>query len=172
MTTRRLYRVAFGGLALAACAAPLAALFFAPRDAESSGELMFRLPTYARYQCVLCHTSSNPVAGSADLNPFGADFLANGSVWDKTLAYLNSDGDKCLNGFELGDQNGDGVFDYAGQPVEHSNPGDGNDCSIALTQKTWGRIKEVFRSEMPDFMNGADLHAPDVHFGDRPVHFP
>jgi len=153
MTAKRLHRVAFGGLAIVACIAPVAALFFAPREAESSSELMLRLQTYQKYQCALCHTSSAPVAGSAGLNSFGNDFLANASVWDRTLAYLNSDGDKCLNGFELGDQNGDGVFDYAGQAIEHSNPGDANDCSIALTVETWGRIKEVFRSELPEYMD-------------------
>ncbi|MBP2681917.1 MAG: hypothetical protein H6Q78_1780 [Candidatus Krumholzibacteriota bacterium] len=55
----------------------------------------------------------------------------------------------------------DGTFDYAGAVVEHSNPGDGRDCSIALTQQTWGKIKEVFRSELPDYLDFGDLFADE-----------
>jgi len=55
-------------------------------------------------------------------NAFGADFKANDSEWDQTLAMLNSDDDRCLNGFELGDENGDGMLDYPGQAMERSNP--------------------------------------------------
>jgi hypothetical protein len=154
-------RLAIGAVALVAGAAPLSALLLAPRPAGSMPELMLRLPSYQKYRCANCHASSEPAAGSAGLNVFGEDFSANQKLWDRTLAYRNSDGDKCLNGFELGDQNGDGTFDYSGTVVEHSNPGDGRDCSIALTQQTWGKIKDVFRSEIPDYMDPGDLFSDE-----------
>lgn len=161
MSRKAWHRLAIGAVALAAVAAPLSALLLTPGPAESTPDLMVRLPSYQKFRCANCHESAEPAAGSAGLNGFGDDFLENQKIWDKTLAYTNSDGDRCLNGFELGDQNGDGTFDYAGSVVEHSNPGDGRDCSIALTQQTWGKIKEVFRSELPDYMDVGDLFADE-----------
>ena len=65
--------------------------------------------------------------------------------------YRGCDGDKCSNGFELGDVNGDGVFDQAGLPQENSNPGDPSDCNIALTERTWSAIKKIFEgTEWPE----------------------
>ena len=161
MSKKAWHRLAIGLFALVACAAPLFALLLTPDPAESTPDLMLRLPTYQKFRCVLCHTSAEPAAGSAALGSFGDDFTANDRIWDKTLAYMNSDDDRCLNGFELGDQNGDGIFDYSGEVVEHSNPADGADCSIALTIQTWGKIKEVFRSELPDYMDAGDLFSQD-----------
>jgi hypothetical protein len=161
MSKKAWHRLAIGAAALAAAVAPLSALLFTPGPAVSTPDLMLRLPSYQKYRCANCHTSAEPSAGSAGLNGFGGDFLENQKIWDNTLAYANSDGDRCLNGFELGDQNGDGTFDYAGAVVEHSNPGDGRDCSIALTKQTWGKIKEVFRSELPDYMDTGDLFSDD-----------
>lgn len=180
MTTKKKHRVAIAGFVIAACVALLAALVMTPRLATGTTDLMVRLPAYQKYKCALCHTSATPTAGSSALNAFGRDFSANENVWDKTLALLNSDDDKCLNGFELGDQNGDGVFDYFGQVLEHSNPGDPADCSIALTIQTWGKIKEVFRSEMPDYLEGGDVYhfeSGDVYYEDFyrdgwSIHFP
>ena len=40
------------------------------------------------------------------------------------------------------------MFDAGTVPLEVSNPGDGADCAIALSQKTWGAIKEVFREQI------------------------
>lgn len=155
------HKFAIGALVMVACAAPLFALLLTPNPAGSTPDLMSRLPAYQKFRCVLCHASAGPVAGSAGLGSFGDDFAANDKIWDKTLAYKNSDADRCLNGFELGDQNGDGIFDFTGEVVEHSNPGDGADCSIALTIQTWGKIKEVFRSELPDYMDSGDLLPED-----------
>ena len=169
MATKKKHRVAIAGFVVAGCIAPLAALVMTPRLATSTTDLMLRLPAYQKYKCALCHTSATPTAGSSALNAFGRDFSANENVWDKTLALLNSDDDKCLNGFELGDQDGDGVFDNFGQAVEHSNPGDPADCSIALDRKTWGMIKEVFRSEMRDYLEGGEVYYlgnGDVNYGD------
>ena len=159
MTTRKTHRLAIGGFVAAACLAPLAALVFAPGSATSTTDLMLTLPAYQKYKCAVCHTSATPTLESNALNAFGRDFDNNQKIWDRTLALLNSDDDKCLNGFELGDQDGDGAYDYAGQAVEHSNPGDPADCSIALTIQTWGMIKEVFRSELPEFLRDGDVNA-------------
>ena len=119
----------------------LLSLFWSP--ASGTADQMAKLPSSRRYQCRICHVSSQPVVGASTLNDFGVDFLANGAVWNRTLALLNSDGDNCANGFELGDMDGDGFLD-AGIEEENSNPGDPKDCSIALTEQTWGKIKELF----------------------------
>lgn len=156
MSTQRNHRLVLAGLALVAALAPITAVVLAPGDVTGTNDLMTRLPTYARYRCAICHTSASPVPGSASLNVFGNDFRNNDDVWDLALATLNSDGDRCLNGFELGDEDGDGTVDSAGQTVERSNPADGTDCSIALTRETWGKIKELFRSEMRNYF-GEDL---------------
>lgn len=127
-----------------------------PGYVESTTDQMSVLPAYNKFKCGLCHTTAAPTQGNAELNAFGVDFDNNGRVWDRTLALLNSDNDKCLNGFELGDKDGDGVFDYSGEALEHSNPGDSADCSIALTEQTWGTIKALFRSEMREYIELLD----------------
>ena len=104
---------------------------------------MAKLPSAQRFQCLICHTTVSPVVGASELNPFGVDFQKNGNIWDRDLALLNSDGDKCANGFELGDMDGNGFLD-AGIDEENSNPGNPKDCSIALSEQTWGKIKELF----------------------------
>jgi hypothetical protein len=157
-----------GGFALVVFLAPMILLLW-PGYVESTTDQMVLLPAYTKFKCALCHTAAEPSKDNADLNSFGVDFADNGRVWDRALAMLNSDNDKCLNGFELGDQDGDGVFDHAGEAVEHSNPGDSADCSIALTVQTWGRIKEVFRSEMREYL---DLLGEDDDEHERGPHFP
>jgi hypothetical protein len=169
MSTKSIHRILGAAIVALVCLAPLAG-FLAPQEAVSTTELMMELPAYTKYRCALCHTSATPEAGAADLNVFGVDFRRNENIWDATLALLNSDNDKCLNGFEVGDQDGDGVYDYPGQAVEHANPGDGADCSIALTVQTWGKIKDVFRSEMPDYLNDCELD--EDRFDDWRAHFP
>lgn len=168
MSTRLLYRIVTGLLAVAVFVAPVAMLL-GPHPATGTTDSMMGLPAYGKFKCALCHTSATPTAVSHDLNVFGEDFLANGRIWDETLALMNSDNDKCLNGFEIGDEDGDGIFDYAGEAIENSNPGDEGDCTIALTKGTWGIIKEMFKSEMPDFLNG-DLEYE--YHDDWSVHFP
>ena len=147
MRNRWIHKILFGGVALGFLLLPV--LMLIPEPVQSTSGMMFNLPAYNKYQCTICHTTAAPVEGDSPLNVFGDDFLANGMIWNRELAEKNSDGDKCTNGFELGDRDGDGIFDEGGIPSEVGNPGDAADCSIALTYKTWGLIKDIFSTEMP-----------------------
>ena len=64
---------------------------------------MARLPVTDPNLCLSCHLTVQPTPASFELNPFGVDYLANGRLWDSNLANLDSDGDGCLNGVEVGD---------------------------------------------------------------------
>jgi len=147
MQNKYLHKLLFGSTAVALSLLPVL-LLLAPEPAGSSDTSMQQLPAFNKFKCLICHSVANPAVPAAPLNNFGRDFQANGNVWDVALAQKNSDGDRCNNGFELGDRNGDGIFDDESEPLEVSNPGDGSDCAIALTQKTWGAIKEVFREQI------------------------
>ncbi len=147
MPTQWTHRILIGVVAAALFAVPVAMLV-APERADGQMTLMQRLPAFSKFQCALCHTSSAPTASAFTLNGFGIDFEANGNVWNEALALKNSDGDRCSNGFELGDVDGDGVYDQGGDPVENSNPGVA-DCTLPVTKATWGFIKEIFSKEMP-----------------------
>lgn len=147
---------------LAAAFVVLPALLLAPRLATGTESAMLVLPAYDRYRCAICHTSATPVTGDAALNGFGDDFKTAGNVWTPELAAANSDGDRCTNGFEIGDRNGDGVLDDpATQNLENSNPGDPNDCTVPVDRRTWGIIKDMFRSDMQQF---SAVEEPDVWF--------
>jgi len=114
-------------------------------SAAATDQDMARLPVVEPNLCLACHTVADPTAGNARLNPFGVDFLANGRVWDATLAALDSDGDGCLNGVEVGDSDGDGFPD--GNVTEQAgNPGVRDDCggSNLVDEKTWGTLKAMF----------------------------
>lgn len=165
-------KIVIAGLVLVACAAPLLGLLLAPESAVGTAGLMARLPAYERFKCALCHTSAAPVSGLAELNVFGVDFSAAGMEWNPTLAMLNSDDDRCLNGFELGDENGDGTLDYPGQTAERGNPADGADCSIAMSFQTWGYIKEVFRSEIQYYFDEEELSRSQLFGDEEALHFP
>jgi hypothetical protein len=105
---------------------------------------MQQLPNTARFRCLNCHTVQDPSAAAArTLNPFGTAFRDNGFRWDRTLALLRSDGDNCTNGFELGDQDGDGRSD-AGVTQERMNPGE-LDCTLQLNETAWTALKALFR---------------------------
>ncbi|MBD3178597.1 MAG: hypothetical protein GF417_02810 [Candidatus Latescibacteria bacterium] len=106
--------------------------------------LMKILPVFEEARCSVCHQSSNPVPGDYTLNPFGSDFLANGSRWDATLADKDSDSDGYRNGDELGDPDGDGTTDV---DFVRSNPGDPDDKPSSIDEKTWGVIKQLFADE-------------------------
>jgi hypothetical protein len=162
MQMKRVHRVVLGTLAAALVLLPLVALL--PGNVNGSEDQMLGLPAYAKFKCVICHTIANPTVATAPLNLFGQDYLANGGVWNEELATENSDGDRCSNGFELGDQDGDGVFDEQGTPLEHSNPGDPDDCSIALTETTWGIIKDIFSNEMEQFTDDGLDYDFSTHF--------
>ena len=120
----------------------LGALYSAP--AAATNALMQRLPLSSRFQCLNCHFVQSPTAANAALNAFGSDFLANGERWNATLAARSSDGDNCTNGFELGDENGDGFPDDVTLNAERKNPGL-DDCALQLDAKAWGALKKLFR---------------------------
>ncbi len=102
------------------------------------------LPVVAPFDCLLCHVQASPSTIDYDLNVFGDDFLANGRLWNGTLANMDSDGDGCLNGVELGDADGDGLAD--GNVTElQSNPGMAGDCGgLVIDARTWGALKALF----------------------------
>ena len=105
--------------------------------------LMQQLPLSSRFQCLNCHVVQSPTAATATLNVFGEDFLANESRWNAALAARSSDGDNCTNGFELGDENGDGIPDDT-LSEERKNPGR-DDCTLQLDKQAWGALKQLFR---------------------------
>jgi hypothetical protein len=105
--------------------------------------MMSKLPTSSAFRCLNCHQQQDPGSANAALNPFGLAFKNNGFRWDATLAALRSDDDRCTNGFELGDENGDGIAD-AGVTRERSNPGQ-SDCTLELSPKAWSALKTLFR---------------------------
>lgn len=103
---------------------------------------MQKLPVATQFGCRNCHQSS--ISPSAtDLNVFGTAFRGNGSRWDRTLAEMRSDGDNCTNGFELGDQDGDGRLD-PGIDRERYNPGE-MDCTLQINEAAWAALKQLFR---------------------------
>jgi len=125
------------GLVLGVC------LGAAPAQATQAD--MDKLPVTSPNLCLACHTSESPGAGTADLNVFGVDFLNNGRMWDSNLAQLDSDGDGCLNGVEVGDSDGDGYADgnvdeQAGNPGVPGNCGSGS----LVDEKTWDALKAMF----------------------------
>ena len=147
-----LRRILFAGIGLGFAVLP-AVVFLLPREVAGTDELMRTLPAYERYQCLLCHTHPQPTMQFNQLNVFGDDFLNNGNVWNRTLALLNSDGDRCSNGAEIGDRDGDGKFDDGGdQPRENSNPGNPSDCTSPIDPATWGIIKDLFSRELQQYM--------------------
>ncbi|HOX25140.1 MAG TPA: hypothetical protein PLL30_05225 [Candidatus Krumholzibacteria bacterium] len=100
-----------------------------------------QLPLVEPFECLICHVS-DPLP--ADLNSFGSDFLANGRIWNATLAAVDSDGDACVNGVELGDVGGDGNVDGNVTSLL-SNPGVAGDCGGSnVDVRTWGELKALF----------------------------
>ncbi|HPF35556.1 MAG TPA: hypothetical protein P5571_02050 [Candidatus Krumholzibacteria bacterium] len=122
--------------------AALAALLATPAAATQAD--MEQLPVFTPFACANCHVLSEPNANSFELNDFGLDFLAAGRRWNYELAKLDSDGDGCLNGVELGDVDGNGVADN-GVQEESSNPG-APDCSSTAHNEefTWSELKSLF----------------------------
>jgi hypothetical protein len=106
---------------------------------------MAQLPLSTPFGCANCHAGATAISVPADhpLNPFGLDFQANGS-WTPTLAALDSDGDGCANGAEIGDADGNGHPD-SNVTQESSNPGV-PDCTNVTNEKTWGELKSLFNS--------------------------
>ncbi|MFN2370006.1 MAG: hypothetical protein ABR506_02505 [Candidatus Krumholzibacteriia bacterium] len=128
-------------LAVVATAAG-AALWAGPASATEAD--MVRLPVTSPYLCLACHTQESP-GGGAPLNVFGEDYLANGRRWDADLAQLDSDGDGCRNGAEVGDVDGNGQAD--GNVTEQAgNPGVADDCGSGnlVDETTWSTLKAYF----------------------------
>lgn len=118
---------------------------FCAGGARATNLDMSRLPVVVPNLCASCHTVASPTAGNAGLNPFGLDFRANGRIWDSDLAALDSDGDGCLNGIEVGDSDGDGRAD-GNVTSQAGNPGVAGDCGSGppFDETTWGAIKAMF----------------------------
>lgn len=146
MKQRTLYKIALSVAALGLFLCPVV-LLTVPQNAIGTTEYMANLPTFDRFQCANCHKIPAPTPESKELNQFGTDFKSNGFLWNQTLAEMNSDGDRCTNGFELGDVDGDGQPDNPNTTQEQGNPGNPNDCSITLDRSTWGIIKHLFGEE-------------------------
>jgi len=105
---------------------------------------MQQLPNSSRFRCLNCHAVQDPSPAAArTLNPFGEAFRENGFRWDRGLASQRSDADNCTNGFELGDQDGDGTRD-PGVTQERKNPGE-LDCTLQLDEAAWTTLKKLFR---------------------------
>jgi hypothetical protein len=106
---------------------------------------MERLPLWEPFRCLTCHEVEIPSPGNGPLNPFGEDWLANGGVWDLNLANMDSDRDDCTNGFELGDDDGNGEPD-GNVTAQGSNPGVQDECggSGLVEERTWSALKALF----------------------------
>ena len=129
-------------------------VFLPPQEVVGSEDAMKTLPAFERYRCALCHVNPSPNDEHPNLNDFGKDFLGNNGIWDHTLAVMNSDGDRCSNGAEIGDRDGDGEFDEpARRPRENSNPGNPSDCTAPISEDTWGIIKQIFRQELEEYVH-------------------
>ena len=112
--------------------------------ASATEALQAALPLSVPFECLNCHLSDSPTPANASLNAFGGAFLDNGSVWNSYLAGLDSDGDGCTNGAEVGDVDGNGLPDGS-VTQESSNPGVDGDCSAStIDASTWGELKAMF----------------------------
>jgi len=149
----KLVKVQRGQALLGALAFVLFLGAFAPRYVSATDVDMWSLPSYEPARCQSCHQSSelqlkNDPSLASQLNPFGVDWKNGGRVWGPSIAKLDSDGDQCLNGAELGDYAG---TEWTGPNVEdpnrksqNSNPGV-VDCSLAeINDRSWGILKAVF----------------------------
>ena len=106
---------------------------------------MAKLAVTTPHLCAACHVADDPEGGDTSLNPFGLDYLENGRIWDSELAQLDSDGDGCLNGVEVGDSDGDGVAD-GNVTAQAGNPGVRDNCGSGsfVDERTWDALKAMF----------------------------
>jgi hypothetical protein len=113
--------------------------------AGATEDYLGRLPSSSSLiGCANCHSTQDPSAG--DLNLFGEAFRDNNLQWDALLASVDSDGDNCTNGAELGDADGDGELDGNVGEDSISNPGVPDDCAnnALIDEATWGNLKNMF----------------------------
>ncbi|MBU0742713.1 hypothetical protein KKG45_01295 [bacterium] len=126
----------------------LALLLFFVASASATEEWQQRLPLHVPFSCDNCHEpDAAPTASAPALNAFGLAFDDSGRTWSSYLAGLDSDGDGCTNGAEIGDVDGNGHPDN-GVDHESSNPGLAGDCSSAsvFEEATWGELKAMFNN--------------------------
>ncbi len=135
LTKRQKLLIGLGSLILVLSSVP----------ASASETLMLSMPMGVQSSCISCHNATNPPSGD-NLNAFGLDFSdSNGQTWSLELASLDSDGDGCSNGAELGDSDGNGVLDQGVDIHTLSNPGVAGDCSSAgFDEATWSELKSLF----------------------------
>ncbi len=135
---RNASRLATAALAVAALAASAGA-------SRATNLDMAKLPVVTPNLCLACHVAAAPTATNKALNVFGLDFRANGRIWDSNLAAIDSDGDGCLNGVEVGDSDGDGSPD-GNVTSQAGNPGVADNCGSGplVDEKTWGALKAMF----------------------------
>jgi hypothetical protein len=135
MFLRRIVRVVFAMVLLAAVASPVGA----------RSRYVDAIPNGAVFECANCHVDPG---GGGTRTTFGNAFSANGDVWTATLANKDSDGDGWSNGVELQDVNGTW---QSGQPNPGNsslvaNPGsNGSVPPVAVELVTWSAIKSLYR---------------------------
>jgi len=108
--------------------------------ALASEATMANLPVINPFECANCHNHADPEMSGTGLNDFGSDFQIYG--WGPELAAMDSDGDGCNNGIEIGDSDGNGEADN-GVSNESSNPG-ASDCSADSEELSWSDLKDLF----------------------------
>jgi hypothetical protein len=129
----------------------LALLLVLSAPVRATEDLQQRLPLHVPFSCDNCHQpDATPTLLDPALNVFGLDFndpAVGNNTWTSYLASLDSDGDGCTNGAEIGDVDGNGQADN-GVHQESSNPGLDGDCSSASVFETmpWGDLKELFNN--------------------------
>ncbi|MBU8871514.1 MAG: hypothetical protein KOO60_11675 [Gemmatimonadales bacterium] len=130
---------------IVAAIALLCIVCLSAKHVMATEEDMAELAVIIPHLCAACHVLEDPSSGNSVLNAFGLDFLENGRIWDTDLAQLDSDGDGCLNGVELGDSDGDGVAD-GNVTQQAGNPGvqDGCGSGSLVDERTWDALKAMF----------------------------
>ena len=130
----------------------LLAVVLVPASAHATEVDMWKLPAYDQHGCLNCHNNSRfeleaNLALGEQLNPFGSDWLDLGREWDEKIAGKDSDGDRCLNGAEMGDYTGRWRSSSTPEPhddAEISNPGSVDCTPASLGDRSWGILKAVF----------------------------
>lgn len=106
------------------------------------------------FGCTLCHAGTGvtatevPPAVAATLQPFGNDWVSlaadeSGRSWaDMVAQSMDSDGDLCSNGYELGDPDGNYFEDQ--QLEDRDQDPNRDDCTLPLDEQSWGNLKALF----------------------------
>ena len=107
------------------------------------------------YGCTLCHGAATvtptevPPGSVVPFTDLGVEWAFQASeeanrLWSD-LASLNTDGDGCSNGFELGDPAGV-YLPPEGDPPPDKSVSDPNvhDCTLPISDESWSRLKSLF----------------------------